>query len=187
MYVFEINAYKNEQVVEEKMRNILSMGWFKSRKQHKQSLEADSLLHFKNLSVLIVDDSKTQLYAMEKMLQAAGVNTLTAENGKQGILMARHKKPDVILMDIVMPEINGFQATRYLTRQPDTKHIPIIIISGSDQKSDKAWGLKLGAKDFMQKPVNREELLNKINNLHEKKPEAAPVRHSDVSAFVQAV
>ena len=168
------------------MKNILSMGWFKSKNKKAQSLEGDSLLRFKNLSVLIVDDSRTQLYAMEKMLHTVGINTLTAENGKQGILMARHKKPDLILMDIVMPEINGFQATRYLTRQPDTQHIPIIIISGSDQESDKAWGLKLGAKDFMQKPVNKDELLDKIDDLHVKKSKAAaPVRHSDISAFIQ--
>jgi len=116
------------------------------------------------LTVLIVDDSRTQLFALEKMLKAEGVKTYTAENGKQGILMARHIKPDLILMDIVMPEINGFQATRYLTRQKDTGHIPIIIISGSNQESDKAWGFKLGAKDYIQKPVQRELLLKKISH-----------------------
>ena len=89
------------------------------------------------LSILIVDDSRTQLYAMDKLLKAEGVKTHTAENGRQAILMARHIKPDLILMDIVMPEINGFQATRYLSRQPETAHIPIIIVSGSDQESDK--------------------------------------------------
>lgn len=115
------------------------------------------------LSVLIADDSRTQLFALEKMLQAEGVKTHTAENGKQAILMARHVKPDLILMDIVMPEINGFQATRYLSRQPDTAHIPIIIISGSNQQSDKTWGLKLGAKDYMDKPVKRDSLLKKIS------------------------
>jgi len=115
------------------------------------------------LSVLIVDDSRTQLYAMEKLLKAEGVKTYTAENGKQGILMARHIKPDLILMDIVMPEINGFQATRYLSRQDDTRHIPIIIISGSDQQSDKAWGLKLGARDYIQKPAEKALLLEKIS------------------------
>jgi len=169
------------------MKNILSMNWFRSRNREKQSKEADSLHRFENISVLIVDDSRTQLYAMEKMLQSVGIKTLTAENGKQGILMARHKKPDLILMDIVMPEINGFQATRYLTRQSDTKHMPIIIISGSDQASDKAWGLKLGAKDFMQKPVNKNVLLGKIDDLMAKKPKAAAVRHSEVSALVQAM
>jgi len=115
------------------------------------------------LKVLIVDDSRTHLYSLEKILKAEGVKTYTAENGKQGILMARHIKPDLILMDIVMPEINGFQATRYLSRQEDTAAIPIIIISGSEQESDKAWGIKLGAKDYMQKPVQKNLLLEKIS------------------------
>ena len=84
--------------------------------------------------------------------------------------MARHKKPDLILMDIVMPEINGFQATRYLTRQADTGHIPIIIISGSNQESDRAWGLKLGAKDYMNKPIEKAELFMKIDALLRKRP-----------------
>lgn len=116
------------------------------------------------LSVLVVDDSRTQLFAIEKMLKAEGIKVYTAENGKQGILMARHMQPDLILMDIVMPELNGFQATRYLSRQPDTAGIPIIIVSGSDQESDKAWGLKLGARDYMQKPVNKSILLEKISH-----------------------
>lgn len=115
------------------------------------------------LSVLIVDDSRTQLYALQKILNAEGVKTYTAENGRQGILMARHIKPDLILMDIVMPEINGFQATRYLTKQQDTTHIPIVIISGSDEQSDKVWAIKLGARDYIQKPANRKQLLQKVS------------------------
>ncbi|MCW9013086.1 MAG: response regulator [Gammaproteobacteria bacterium] len=138
------------------------------------------------MSVLIVDDSRTQLYALEKILNSVGINTITAENGKQGILMARHKKPDLILMDIVMPEINGFQATRYLTRQPDTGHIPIIIISGSSQGSDKVWGIKLGARDFMQKPVDKKELLDKIEHWLTEKSLAA-TDSSPEQSYVQAV
>jgi len=168
------------------MKNISILNWLKRDTRNTQPSRIDYTSRFNNRSVLIVDDSRTQLYAMEKMLQSVGINTLTAENGKQGILMARHKKPDIILMDIVMPEINGFQATRYLTRQPDTSHIPIIIISGSDQESDKAWGLKLGAKDFMLKPVNRDLLLEKIDFLISTRPNVAPIRHSDVQAYVQA-
>ena len=153
------------------MKNILFMSWFKRKKksQRQQETATDSL---RNLTVLVVDDSRTQLYAMEKMLHSVGMNTITAENGKQAILMARHRMPDIILMDIVMPEINGFQATRYLTRQPDTQHIPIIIVSGSNQESDKAWGLKLGAKDFMQKPVNKDLLITKIKLLLRDRPAA---------------
>lgn len=169
------------------MKNISILSWLKRGTESVHDNETNSTARFENITVLIVDDSRTQLYAMEKMLKSVGINTLTAENGKQGILMARHKKPDIVLMDIVMPEINGFQATRYLTRQPDTSHIPIIIISGSDQESDKAWGLKLGAKDFMNKPVNRELLFGKIEQLLAAKPKAMPIRHADVDAYVQAV
>lgn len=169
------------------MKNISILSWLKRSKQDAHVNKIESFDRFKNLTVLIVDDSRTQLFGMEKMLNSVGINTLTAENGKKGILMARHKQPDVVLMDIVMPEINGFQATRYLTRQPDTSHIPIIIISGSDQESDKAWGLKLGAKDFMNKPVKKELLLEKIDRLVLNKPKSAPVRHSDVHEYVQAV
>ena len=169
------------------MKNISILNWLKRSDGSDNTKKIESFTRFKNLTVLIVDDSRTQLYGMEKMLQSVGMNTLTAENGKQGILMARHKKPDVILMDIVMPEINGFQATRYLSRQPDTCHMPIIIISGSDQESDKAWGLKLGAKGFMNKPVNKELLLEKIDRLILSKPTTVPVRHTDVHEYVQAV
>lgn len=146
------------------MKNSLLQRWFKGQKPSASSVTLNSE-RFKNITVLIVDDSRTQLYAMEKMLQSTGIETLTAENGKQGILMARHKQPDVVLMDIVMPEINGFQATRYLTRQPDTRHIPIVIISGSDQMSDKAWGLKLGARDYLSKPVDKKQLLLTITRV----------------------
>ncbi len=158
--------------------NILSR-WF----NHDNSEQKQQIKLRDGLTILVVDDSRTQLFAIEKMLKAEGVKVYTAENGKQGILMARHVKPDLILMDIVMPEINGFQATRYLTRQPDTGHIPIVIISGSDQQSDKAWGLKLGAKDYMQKPVQRDLLIQKISRWTaevggERTPVAAPAAHA---------
>jgi len=139
-------------------KNILNR-WF----SHTKNASSSQVKLRDGISILIVEDSRTQLFALEKMLKAEGVKTYTAENGKQGILMARHVKPDLVLMDIVMPEINGFQATRYLSRQNDTAHIPIIIISGSNQESDKAWGLKLGAKDYMQKPLQKGLLLKKIS------------------------
>ncbi len=143
----------------------------------KQPSEPSSNVKLRdNLTVLIVDDSRTQIFAIEKILKDVGVNTVIAENGKQAILMTKRIKPDLVLMDIVMPEINGFQATRYLTRQKDTAHIPIIIISGSDQESDKTWGLKLGAKDFMRKPVDRSILLEKISRWTSDKAPAKEVR-----------
>jgi twitching motility two-component system response regulator PilH len=153
------------------MKNISISRWLQRNKD--KARPSEPIRGLENLNVLVVDDSRTQLHVMEKMLNAVGINTMTAENGRQAILVARHQKPDIILMDIVMPEINGFQATRYLTRQPDTRHIPIIIISGSDQDSDKAWGLKLGARDYMKKPVDKAELLRKIASLV--KLEARPV------------
>lgn len=144
------------------MKNKILNRWF----GQSNSPENSNKMQLRDgLVVLIVDDSRTQLYAMEKMLTAEGVKTYAAENGRQGILMARHVKPDLILMDIVMPEINGFQATRYLSRQEETSHIPIIIISGREQASDKVWGLKLGAKDYIQKPANKELLFEKISHL----------------------
>lgn len=165
------------------MKNILFLNFFNRQKAEAasaSSIASASTAHaglFKGLSVLVVDDSRTQLYAMEKMLTTAGITTITAENGKQGILMARHKRPDIILMDIVMPEINGFQATRYLSRHADTAHIPIIIVSGSNQGSDKAWGLKLGARDFMLKPVNKDELFAKIGVLIKERNLAERAKH----------
>lgn len=158
------------------------MNFFNRQKADTAALSASPKMAdfeaFKGLTVLIVDDSRTQLYAMEKILNAAGILTITAENGKQGILMARHKRPDFILMDIVMPEINGFQATRYLSRHDDTAHIPIIIISGSNQESDKAWGLKLGARDFMHKPVNKDELFTKLGLLMNERVQAERAKHA---------
>lgn len=142
------------------MKKTIISRWFSHT---PKSVHASQLKLREGVKILIVDDSRTHLFALEKILKAEGVKTYTAENGKQGILMARHIKPDLILMDIVMPEINGFQATRYLSRQEDTAHIPIIIISGTDQESDKAWGIKLGAKDYMQKPVNKNLLVEKIS------------------------
>jgi len=159
------------------MKNKILSRWFG---QSNQSGNSPKMRLRSGLTVLVVDDSRTQVYAMEKMLNAEGVKTYAAENGRQGILMAKHVKPDLILMDIVMPEINGFQATRYLSRQEETSHIPIIIVSGTEQGSDKVWGLKLGAKDYIQKPANKELLFEKINRWtaevsgEKKKPKVIP-------------
>lgn len=167
------------------MKNIPFTRWLQRNKDKSQ--DDGPAVRFRDLRVLIVDDSRTQLRMMEKMLQGVGINTVTAENGREAILVARHQKPDLILMDIVMPEINGFQATRYLTKQPDTSHIPIIIVSGSDQDSDKAWGLKLGARDYMKKPVDKAELMRKISSLV--KPEARQIvsEHSQDDQIRKAV
>ncbi len=112
-----------------------------------------------NAKILIVDDSKTQVAACRKWLGDAGYHTIAAFDGKEGILKARQEQPDLILMDIVMPNLNGFQATRYLKRQASTKHIPIVLISGEEQSSGRIWAKKLGACCFMVKPMNKDKLI----------------------------
>ena len=113
--------------------------------------------------ILIVDDSPTAVYAIRKILRSSRYTTLEASDGLSAVELAKTEQPDLILMDIVMPGMNGFEATRILTKEPATNHIPIIIISGTDQPSDRIWGTKLGAKGFLAKPVNKKELLNLIN------------------------
>ena len=87
--------------------------------------------------VLVVDDSPTEVFQFKAMLEAHGFEVITAENGREGVETAVSEQPDIVLMDIVMPDMNGFQATRQLTRQPKTKHIPVVIVSSKDQETDK--------------------------------------------------
>ncbi len=113
--------------------------------------------------VLIVDDSPTETHVLKGMLEKHGYQVSVAENGEDGIKLAQSETPDVILMDIVMPGVNGFQATRKLSKDPATAAIPIIIISTKDQDTDRIWGMRQGAKDYISKPVTEDELLQKIN------------------------
>ncbi|HFD80125.1 MAG TPA: response regulator [Gammaproteobacteria bacterium] len=113
--------------------------------------------------ILIVDDSPTEAHVLKGMLEKNGFETATAENGSEGIERAREIKPDLILMDVVMPGLNGFQATRQLTRDSETSDIPVIIVTTKDQETDRVWGLRQGAKDFLTKPVSEKNLMGKIN------------------------
>lgn len=122
--------------------------------------DEDDLFLPRDATILIVDDSKTHVAACKKWLTDDGYNTLSAFDGREGIQSAKKEQPDLILMDIVMPNINGFQATRFLKRQADTKHIPIILISGEEQSSGKIWAKKLGASSFLVKPLKKQTLLN---------------------------
>jgi len=119
----------------------------------------------KDATVLIVDDSRTIVRALQLMLEREGYLTFSAFDGEQAVDMARRHKPDAILMDIVMPNMNGFEATRVLTNDRETVSIPIIMVSGTEQPSDRIWGLRLGAKGFLAKPINREDLLNKVRTV----------------------
>ncbi|MCG6864265.1 MAG: twitching motility response regulator PilH [Thiogranum sp.] len=113
--------------------------------------------------ILIVDDSPTEAHVLKGMLEKNGFEVETAENGTEGIERAREIKPDLILMDVVMPGLNGFQATRQLTKDPETKDIPVIIVTTKDQETDRVWGIRQGARDFLTKPVSEKTLMEKIN------------------------
>ncbi len=112
--------------------------------------------------VLIVDDSPTEAHVLKGMLEKNGFEVETAENGTVGIERAKAMKPDLILMDVVMPGLNGFQATRQLTKDPETSEIPVIIVTTKDQETDRVWGLRQGAKDFLSKPISEKTLMEKI-------------------------
>jgi twitching motility two-component system response regulator PilH len=115
--------------------------------------------------ILVVDDSATERHMLKDMLTKAGYDVVSSENGEDAIVKARKVKPDLILMDVVMPGLNGFQATRAISRDPETKSIPVIMCTSKSQETDKIWGLRQGAKDYVVKPVDREVLLAKIASL----------------------
>lgn len=115
--------------------------------------------------VLIVDDSPTEMHKLSTMLAKSGHSVLSAESGELGIELARKEQPDVVLMDIVMPGLNGFQATRQLTRGEETSHIPVIIVTTKDQQTDRVWGARQGARAYLAKPVSEKSLIQAINEV----------------------
>ena len=112
--------------------------------------------------VLVVDDSPTERHFMVDLLTKNGYQVITAESGEEGIAKAKAEHPDLVLMDVVMPGLNGYQATRTLTRDDATKDIPVIVCTSKAQETDRIWGLRQGAHDYLVKPVNGDELLKKI-------------------------
>jgi len=117
--------------------------------------------------ILIADDSPTEVYVLQKMLVKNGHEVLVAEDGEKAVAMALSEQPALILMDVVMPKLNGFQATRRLTKDAGTHHIPVVIVSSKNQETDKVWGLRQGAKGYLGKPVTEKELIDQINALLE--------------------
>ncbi|MDB2705380.1 twitching motility response regulator PilH [Pseudomonadota bacterium] len=115
--------------------------------------------------ILIADDSPTEVYVLKRILEKNQHTTITAEDGEQAIELARSEKPDLILMDVVMPKLNGFQATRRLSKDDETKNIPVIIVSSKNQETDKLWGMRQGAKGYLGKPVSEELIMDEINSL----------------------
>ena len=116
-------------------------------------------------NVLVVDDSKTELMFMTDLLQKNGFKVRTAENADDAFRRLEEDRPDLILMDVVMPGQNGFQLTRSITRDPKYAGLPIIMCTSKNQETDRVWGMRQGARDYVTKPVNAEELLSKIRAL----------------------
>ena len=115
--------------------------------------------------ILLVDDSKTELHYLSDILLKRGFAVRTAENGEEAMQRLAEEKPDLILMDVVMPGQNGFQLTRSITRDPRFADVPVIMCTSKNQETDKVWGLRQGARDYVVKPVKAEELLAKIKAL----------------------
>ena len=116
--------------------------------------------------VLIVDDSKTELYHLSDLLGIRGYSVRTAENGEEALRRLAEEKPDLILMDVVMPGQNGFQLTRAITRDPLYADVPIIMCTSKNQETDRVWGMRQGARGYITKPVDPAELQAKIDALN---------------------
>lgn len=115
--------------------------------------------------VLIVDDSPTETHKLTTMLERHGHTVSSAGNGADGVEKAKAERPDIVLMDVVMPGLNGFQATRQLNRAEETSAIPVIIITTKDQETDRVWGMRQGAKAYLTKPVDEHELISTISSV----------------------
>ncbi|WP_373976694.1 response regulator [Chitinibacter sp. SCUT-21] len=115
--------------------------------------------------ILIVDDSPTERHFLGELLTKNGFQIMTLESGEEAVQKTKELMPDLILMDVVMPGMNGFQATRTISRDEATKHIPIIMCTSKNQETDMVWAKRQGAVEYVVKPVDSQELLNKIANL----------------------
>lgn len=112
--------------------------------------------------ILVVDDSATDQQYLRELLTGKGFQVVSASGGEEGVAKAKSEKPDLILMDVVMPGLNGYQATRQLSQDEATRQIPVIICTTKHQETDRVWGMKQGASDYITKPVDAAELLAKI-------------------------
>ena len=115
--------------------------------------------------ILVVDDSPTETHKIVNTLSRVGHQVLTAATGSDGVNKAQEEQPDVILMDVVMPGINGFQATRQLTKNASTSEIPVVIVTTKDQETDRMWGKRQGASGYLTKPIDEKQLIETIKSL----------------------
>lgn len=113
--------------------------------------------------ILVVDDSPTEVHVLQTILEKNGHEVVVADSGEASIEKAKETLPDLVLMDVVMPGMNGFQATRQLTQQKETANIPVIIVTTKDQETDKVWAKRQGAKDYIVKPVQEKGLIEHVN------------------------
>ena len=112
--------------------------------------------------ILVIDDSPSQLMGIRRIVEKLGHDCITAEDGAQGVELAKAELPDLILMVVVMPNLNGFQATRAISRHETTSHIPVIMVTTKDQETDKVWGMRQGARGYLTKPFTEGELSEAI-------------------------
>lgn len=115
--------------------------------------------------VMIVDDSPTDVQNLKGILLKAGHQVSEATSGQDALERVKSEKPDVVIMDVVMPGVNGFQATRTLSKDPGTAHIPVIVVSSKNQETDRVWALRQGAREYLVKPVKESDLLAKIKTV----------------------
>jgi twitching motility two-component system response regulator PilH len=115
--------------------------------------------------VLVVDDSKTEIMFMTDLLVKNGFTVRSAENAEDAFRKLAEEKPDLILMDVVMPGQNGFQLTRAISRDPQFADVPIIMCTSKNQETDRVWGMRQGARDYITKPVDANDLMAKIKAL----------------------
>ena len=124
--------------------------------------------------ILIVDDSPSQLLGIQRIVEKLGHQILTATDGAAGVEAAKAELPDLVLMDVVMPNLNGFQATRTLARDASTRHIPVILVTTKDQDTDRMWGMRQGVKAYITKPFSEDELSEVLERVfsHQEPPTA---------------
>ena len=117
------------------------------------------------MKVLIIDDSPTEAHVIKGYLAKHDMEVLVAHDAEGGIKLAKEEQPDAILMDVVMPGMNGFQATRFLTKDPQTATIPIIILTTKGAETDRVWGMRQGAMDYLVKPIEENDLIGRLKSM----------------------
>ncbi|HSH84043.1 MAG TPA: response regulator [Guyparkeria sp.] len=115
--------------------------------------------------IVVIDDSPTEVYVLQQILERHGHQVSVANSGEEGVELVRQTRPDAVLMDVVMPGMNGFQATRTLNRDQETADIPVVIVSTKDQQTDRIWGMRQGAKEYLVKPVKEADLISVLKTV----------------------